>query len=161
MALYSYGNRTDGFNIADISLLDNGDLPDKVKYQLKVLVQFELPIDTGNLRYNALDMLTRMPGVTFIINQAEADYTEKVFIFYIEKRGRNFMHAAAVSVYDYLMRYFQGYDPQSEDQYKTAFESYIMGYSEDNEAREVRNIIHGTGKYASQTVKAQILGGTI
>jgi len=160
MSLY-YSPEDEAFSIADMSLLDNGDLPDKVKYQLKIMIQFELPVDTGNLRYNALKMLNVKYGVIFVIDQAEADYTQVVFEFYLYRKGVNFMYNAAKAVYDFLVQYFTGLKPEEDMGYKVAYRSIIGGYGEDNEARQVRNILHGSGDFASPTLKAQILGGKI
>lgn len=134
------------------------DLPDNIKYKLSILFMFELPIDTGNLRYNATCMQLLKPGARYYINTAEADYTEIVFEHYLYNKGINFMYDGAFSMYSFLNSYFNGGRPEFDKNYLMAKRN-VTASAESNEGREIRNILHGSGDYASDTLKAQILGG--
>ena len=135
----------------------NYDLPDIVKYRLNVIFKYELPFDTGNLRHNAAEMILMKPGVRYRINEAEADYTRTVFEHYLFRKGKNFMYEAAFRMYCYLSWYFEGLDIKDIAYYKKALPG-VLRTAADSEERQVRNILHGTGAYANDSVKEQVLG---
>ena len=135
----------------------NFDLPDLVKYQLVVIFKFELPFDTGNLRHNAARLILMKPGARYRIDEAEADYTRDVFEYYLFLRGENFMYNAAKKMHAFLSWYFEGYNFTNTPYYKQARKS-IGITSKGSEERDVRNILHGTGMFAQDSMKEKVLG---
>lgn len=136
---------------------NNFDLPDIIKYQLNVIFKFGLPFDTGNLRHNAAGMIMMKPGARYKIDETEADYTRDVFEYYLYRRGKNFMYEIAFRMYVYLSWYFEGFDIKDVRYYQQARRG-VLFTAKNTEEREVRNILHGTGAYASDSMKEQVLG---
>ena len=136
---------------------NNFDLPDIIKHRLNVIFKFELPFDTGNLRHNAAGMIIMKPGVRYKIDESEADYTRDVFEYYLYRRGKNFMYEAAFRMYVFLSWYFEGFDFRDTPAYTKA-KSGVLFSSKNTEEREVRNILHGTGAFASDSMKEKVLG---
>lgn len=133
------------------------DLPDIIKYQLNVIFKFELPFKTGNLRHNAAGMILMKPGARYRIDESEADYTRKVFEYYLFVRGENFMRNAAERMYAFLSWYFEGFNFTNTPYYKQARKSVFVT-AKDSEERQVQNILHGTGAYAEQSTITKVLG---
>jgi hypothetical protein len=133
------------------------DIPDVLKYQLLVYFKLNLPIKTGNLRFNAASMLLKKPGSLYYIDEAEADYTEKVFNFYVEKRGHNFMLSATERMYTFLAASLNGDRPELDPEY-ISNRQHLLAQSKDTEARQIQNMLRGTGKYGNPSLKAKILG---
>ncbi len=137
--------------------MDYFDLPDIIKYQLNVMFKFELPFDTGNLRHNAAGMIMMKPGVRYRIDESEADYTRTVFEYYVYRRGENFMYNAAERMHAFLSWYFEGYNFTNTPYYKQA--RATVGFTaQTSEQRQIRNILHGSGQFAEDSVKKQVLG---
>jgi|LGVF01.2.fsa_nt_gb hypothetical protein len=136
---------------------DDFDIPDIIKYQLNVMFKFELPFDTGNLRHNAAGLILMKPGARYRIDEAEADYTRDVFEYYLYRRGKNFMYEAAFRMYLFLSWYFEGFDFKDTAFYTKAKQGVLFS-SKNSEEREVRNILHGTGMFASDSTKEKVLG---
>ena len=133
------------------------DIPDILKYQLVVEFKINLPFDTGNLRHNAAGLILLKPGARYRINEAEADYTRDVFEYYLYRRGENFMYNAAVAMYNLLKMYFEGNDIKFDENYMRARRNVLFS-SQNTEEREVRNILSGTGNFASESTKEKVLG---
>jgi hypothetical protein len=133
-------------------------LPSTEYEKLYKIMQFELPFDSGNMRYNAAEWDVMPNKLSYYINVYEADYTEDVFDYYILKKGINFMYNATVSMYNYLDNFYNGNDPQLFVDYEVAKRS-IDFFEPNTIAREETNVLHGSGFYASESVKSRILGG--
>lgn len=132
------------------------DIPVVDKYRGSVLFKNNLPYRTGNLRHNAARSIFLSPGVRYVIDENEADYTRTVFDYYINFRGRNFMHAAAVDIYHFLLDSLNGAMPQWNDEYIRARKN-VLATSKDSYERQVTNILHGSGMYADSNLKEYVL----
>ena len=133
------------------------DIPDLLKHQLNVEFKFALPFATGNLRHNAAGMILMKPGARYRIDESEADYTRTVFEHYLYRKGENFMYNAAFRMYMLIKLYFEGKDIKFDNNYMIAKRNVLFS-SQDTEERQIRNILHGTGSFADDSLKEQILG---
>ena len=136
--------------------MNNSIIPDVVYHRLNVLFKKNLPFDTGNMRHNAATMQIFNLGARFFINTAEADYTEKVFEHYVYRKGINFMQDAAIEMYDFLNGYFNGGRPEFGKNYLESRRE-VLYTAKDSEARQERNILHGSGAFAEGSLREKIL----
>jgi hypothetical protein len=132
------------------------DLSVLLYYQCLVIFKDNLPVDTGNLRHNATRLTLLKPGAYYGIDESEADYTEAVFNYYLTYRNQNFMYNAVVRMYEFLLYTVYGGNTLVNQNYLNARRN-VLATSKDNERRQVRNVLHGSGDYADKTLKEKIL----
>ena len=112
-------------------------IPDHVAYKCFTLAQFLAPFDTGNLKYNAMDLNITNTGFMISYNSPMAYYIETLEEGYVSKKHKGFISKRTVPQVGMLIRAIYN----GTDQFTQNYANLVTSESMQNmEARNERNI---------------------